>query len=41
VYALDAGNGAVVWHHSTAGAIESRPAVMAGTVFVGDDFDNV
>ena len=41
IYALDAGTGALIWKYTTAGYVDSGPAVANGIVYVGGgDGDN-
>lgn len=37
IYALDAGNGGVLWAGTAGGGIESSPTVTNGVVYVGSD----
>ncbi|HEV8190864.1 MAG TPA: PQQ-binding-like beta-propeller repeat protein, partial [Ktedonobacterales bacterium] len=37
VYALDAGNGMLVWRHMTGGAVESCPTFASGVLYAGSD----
>ena len=37
MYAIDAGNGELIWRFVTKGAVWSSPTVVDGVVYVGSD----